>query len=108
MRPSNRRGTRYTPDLTSLLDVLFIIVFLALIRAAATSQQLAAQAAPAPPTPVVAPPVITPDVAALRARALANVKADLDGRSALVVRVSAAGTVEAIEADATRRALDVP
>ncbi len=110
MRPRSRRGTRYTPDLTSLLDVLFIIVFLALIRAAATSQQLAAQAAPAPPPPSepVAPPVITPDVAALRARALANVKADLDGRSALVVRVAADGTLEAIEVDGARRALDVP
>ena len=38
----NRRRVHVPPDLTSLFDVLFIVIFAALIRAAAT-QQAAAQ-----------------------------------------------------------------
>lgn len=106
MRPHRRRRVHVAPDLTSLLDVLFIISFLALIRAA-SAQQLATKQAP-PPRPAVAVPVVPADVAVLRERALANVKADLDARTPVVVRVSAAGTVTAIEADGATKALDIP
>lgn len=108
MRQRAGRHARYTPDLTSLLDVLFIIVFVALIRAAA-AQELAAQAAPAPQKPVIAvAPAPPPEIAALRARALANLEAELEGRTPLVIRISATGTVEALEVGGERRPLDVP
>ncbi|MDQ3364885.1 MAG: hypothetical protein M3680_05595 [Myxococcota bacterium] len=106
MRPRPRRHVRYTPDLTSLLDVLFIIVFVALIRSAAAQELVAQAATKVPPQPVVIPP--SPEVAALRTRALANLEANLESRAPLVVRVSAAGTIEALEVGGERRALDVP
>jgi hypothetical protein len=104
---SRRRGQK-PPDLTSLFDVLFIVVFASLIRAAAV-EKAAAQAAKPPPAPVKpVAPAIPPDVAALRTRALADLDKQLATRTPLVVRVSGAGTVEAIEADGKRIALDVP
>jgi hypothetical protein len=88
--------------------VLFIVVFVALIRAAAAQQALA-QATTPPPKPVVPePPPPPPDVAALRQKALASIQADLAGRTPLVIRISATGTVEALEAGGKRTPLDVP
>jgi hypothetical protein len=84
------------PDLTSLFDVLFIVIFAALIRAAAV--QAAAQ--PKPPAPPVAL-----DRSVLRARALAEVDAT---RKTVVVRVSAKGTIAMIEVDGTSQAIDAP
>lgn len=107
MKVRVRRRVRRPPDLTSLFDVLFIIVFVALIRAAAAQQALAQVTAP-PPKPAPQPPQPPADVAALRTRALATITADLAGRTPLVIRVSATGTVEAIEADGKKLALDVP
>ncbi len=107
MKPRTRRGrVRRPPDLTSLFDVLFIVVFAALIRAAAAQQALAQATAPAPP--ISRPPQPPPDVAALRVRALASITAELSERTPLVIRVSAAGTVEAVEADGKKLPLDVP
>jgi hypothetical protein len=92
------------PDLTSLFDVLFIVIFAALIRAAAVQQ---AVAAPKPPEPH-APPVKL-DPSSLRARALADLGADLAARPAVVVRVSAAGTITALEiTDGKAITLDAP
>ena len=102
MRP--RRHVRRPPDLTSLFDVLFIVVFAALIRAAAV--QHAAEPAPRPVVPVPPPP--SPAVAALRARALAQLDAALAARTPLVVRISAGATIEALEVDGRRIALDAP
>ena len=109
MRPRVRRHIRRPPDLTSLFDVLFIVVFVALIRAAA-AQHAADQAAAAtpPPKPRFVPPVVAPDVAALRTRALANLHADLEARVPLVIRVTATGSVEALEVEGRRIPLDVP
>ena len=98
-----RRHFRMPPDLTSLFDVLFIVIFAALIRAAA-AQQAAAQ--PPPPKPL--PPPVVLDPATLHARAVASVDKDLAARPAVVVRVSNAGTVTAIEADGKSTPLDVP
>jgi hypothetical protein len=44
----------------------------------------------------------------LRTRALATIGAELSQRTPLVIRVSAAGTVTALEADGKQLALDVP
>ncbi|MBV8758862.1 MAG: hypothetical protein JO257_16355 [Deltaproteobacteria bacterium] len=78
-----RRGRRQPPpDLTSLFDVLFIVIFAALIRAAAV--QHAAEAAPKPP-----PPPKPLDPASLQARAGIQVSE----RPNVIVRVAADGHV---------------
>lgn len=107
-----RRGQR-PPDLTSLFDVLFIVVFAALIRAAAIQNAAEAKPAPAPaPTPAVkptpAPPALPVDVATLRMRALVDLDAQLAKRAPLVIRISPQHTISSIEADGTQIALDVP
>ena len=106
MRP--RRHAYRRPDLTSLFDVLFIIVFASLIRAAAVENAAAKAARPPPPPVVPAVPEVAPDVAALRARALAELEAQLATRAPLVIRISALGTIEAVEAEGARIPLDVP
>jgi len=100
-----RRQVRRPPDLTSLFDVLFIIVFAALIRAAAVEH--AAAQPPAPPAPPRAPD-LPPAVAALRQRALADLDAGLAARAPLVVRVTRDGTIDALEVDGQRLALVAP
>jgi hypothetical protein len=96
-----RRHARMPPDLTSLFDVLFIVVFAALIRAAAVEQ--AAAHPPQAPAPVV-PPAAT----ALRQRALADLSADLAGRTPLVVRITKDARIDALEVGDKRIAVDVP
>jgi hypothetical protein len=108
VRTRTRTRVRRPPDLTSLFDVLFIVVFVALIRAAAAQHALA-EATAVPERPVAPPrPAPPPDVAALRAKALASLHADLAGRTPLVIRISAAGSVEALEVDGAKTPLDVP
>lgn len=101
---ARRHGYR-KPDLTSLFDVLFIIIFAALIRAAAVENAAAKVPAPPPPKPMPATP---PAVAQLQKAALADLDKQLAARAPLVIRVSAAGVVTAIEADGKRIPLDVP
>ena len=103
---SRRQGYR-KPDLTSLFDVLFIIIFAALIRAAAVENAAAKAARPAP-APKPTAPATPPAVAQLQKKALADLNTQLAARSPLVIRVSAAGVVTAIEASGTPIALDVP
>ncbi len=102
----SRRHAYRRPDLTSLFDVLFIIIFASLIRAAAA--QNAAEKALAPPPAIPTKPAPPPDVAALRTRALAEFDKQLATRTPLVIRISAKGIVDAIEVDGRRIALDVP
>jgi hypothetical protein len=102
-----RRHVRRPPDLTSLFDVLFIVVFAALIRAAAVEQAAAHPPAPRPPTRSTAP-VTPPAIAALRQRALADLDAALASRTALVVRITRDGTIDALELEGKRIALDAP
>lgn len=104
---SRRQGYR-KPDLTSLFDVLFIIIFAALIRAAAVENAAAKASQPAPPPPRPTAPATPPAVAQLQKAALADLNAQLATRAPLVIRVSAAGVVTAIEADGKVIALDVP
>ena len=104
-----RRHVRRPPDLTSLFDVLFIVVFASLIRAAAVQNAAAQAQQPAPPPkPRPTGPVLPADVATLRTRALADLDKQLATRAPLVIRVAATGTIEAIEVDGKRIALDVP
>ena len=101
----SRRRVRQPPDLTSLFDVLFIVVFVALIRAAA-AQSMAAQPPVKPVTPQPPPP--PPEIAQLRTEALANLEKDLEGRTPIVLRVSAEGAITALEIGGEKRPLDVP
>jgi hypothetical protein len=118
MKARGKRPVRRPPDLTSLFDVLFIVVFVALIRAAAAQQEVQRLTPPPPPPPTPAPPSPPPpppDVALLRAQALAGLERDLAGRTPLVVRISTQverdrvkGTVASIEHEGQELALDVP
>jgi hypothetical protein len=111
---SRGRRIRRPPDLTSLFDVLFIVVFVALIRAAAAQHEVERLTPPpAPPRP--APPAPPPAVAALRTKALSNLERDLAERTPLVVRISTQaertlvkGTIKMIEYEGRKLALDVP
>jgi hypothetical protein len=100
----SRRHVRRPPDLTSLFDVLFIVVFAALIRAAAVEK--AAAHPPLPPEP--AAPVVPPAAAALRQHALADLNADLAARTPLVVRITRDARIDALEVGDRRIAVDVP
>jgi hypothetical protein len=102
-----RRRVRRPPDLTSLFDVLFIVVFVALIRAAA-AQNAEAEATRPPPKAAPQPPQPPAPVAALKARALANLTVELASRSPLVIRINELGVVEQLEVDGKQLALDVP
>ena len=95
-----RRHVRMPPDLTSLFDVLFIVIFAALIRAAAVQQ--AAAAKPAPPAPPPPPQKIEPTV--LQQHAMT----ELATRPTTIVRVSSAGEITALEQNGQVTPLDVP
>ena len=99
---SRRRGQK-PPDLTSLFDVLFIVVFVALIRAAAAEHEVAEAAKDKePPKPVVPPkPPLPVDVSKLQSQALKNVTAELAGRQPLVIRISDKGVITAEEGAST-------
>jgi hypothetical protein len=100
----SRRNPRMPPDLTSLLDVLFILIFAALIRAAAADQAAEASAKPSPPQP----PPMPLDPQSLRARALADLGSNLAARPSVVLRVSAKGTITTFESQGKASALDAP
>jgi len=102
----SRRHVRRPPDLTSLFDVLFIVVFAALIRAAAVENAAAHPTPVSPPKPSA--PAIPPAVAALREHALTELGAELAARTPLVVRITKDATIEALEVDGKRLALDAP
>ena len=99
-----RRHVRVPPDLTSLFDVLFIVIFAALIRAAAVEQ--AAQAATKPPPPA-APPVRLANVE-LQVRALADLGKQLAARPYVVVRVTGKGAISALEIGDKQTSLATP
>jgi len=103
MRERVKRRVRKPPDLTSLFDVMFIVVFVALIRAAA-AQQAAATPAPVVADPRPKPPPIPQNIAELRTRALAQI----GDRVPLVIRVSAQGTITGIEAAGVAKQIDLP
>lgn len=99
-----RRHMRRPPDLTSLFDVLFIVVFAALIRAAAVEN------AAAHPPQVARPsaPAVAPAVAALRQRALIDLDAELASRTPLVVRITRDGTIDTLDVGGKQLRLGTP
>lgn len=96
------------PDLTSLFDVLFIVIFAVLIRAAAAQQVAAAAEAAKPPPAPPAPPPVKLEPSALQARALADLDKQLAARPAIILRISDAGSLVAIETHGTSLPLDTP
>ena len=94
------------PDLTSLFDVLFIVIFACLIRAAGAEHAVAQTLAPPPRRPPVA--VAPLDPASLHARALGQLDRELAAKTAVVVRIAAAGTITALESGGKVEPLDVP
>jgi hypothetical protein len=100
-----RRHVRVPPDLTSLFDVLFIVIFAALIRAAAAEHAVAEAAK----SPAVHPVPVTPlDPASLQARAIKTVNDDVAAKTPVIVRVSAKGTITSLDSEGNTAALDVP
>lgn len=96
----SRRRVIGRPDLTSLLDVLFILVFAALVQTASREEEEAVAepepepVAPAPPDAGVAEPAIpTPELA---------------GRTVAFLRVSRHGVLTAIELPTGQTPLGVP
>lgn len=102
----SRRARRRQPppDLTSLFDVLFIVIFATLIRAAAVQSAAAHPAQPSPPKPESPP--IKLEVAQLHTRAVATANSDIASRPTVVVRISTAGNVTAIETAAPTGAVE--
>jgi hypothetical protein len=114
MRGRSKRHVRRPPDLTSLFDVLFIVVFVALIRAAAAQQEVARLTAPPPPLKP-APPAPPPSVAVLRTKALEGLERDLAERTPLVARLAVQidgdrtkATIAALEHAGQTLPLDLP
>jgi hypothetical protein len=102
---SRRRFVHAPPDLTSLFDVLFILIFAALIRTAAV-QQAAATPAPPPAKPTL-PPVQLAN-AQLHAAALADLGKQLSSRPFVVVRIAGKGSITGLELGDKPIALDTP
>lgn len=98
-----RRGVRYA-ELTSLLDVLFILVFASLVQAAALVKKAREPAASPPParaatSPTLPRPGLPPSRAAVRRQAAARLLDLLRKRGIIYVRVSAAGVLTAVEVE---------
>lgn len=100
-----RSRSRIRPlDLTSLFDVLFILVFVSLVSAGVNQQRAERAEAAIPEPPPPSPPLPPPTDAALRKLALAEIGL----RPSLVVRVSKAGVITAVEAGGKTVTMDVP
>jgi hypothetical protein len=107
-----RRRTRTEGSLTSLLDVLFIIVFATLVQSTARGdERLAAErevadAVAKSPEPVVpAPPA---ELAALRDAAVSATTARMKSAPLVAVRIGADGTIVDVEWAGEKRALGLP
>ncbi len=105
---SRRRATS-PGSLTSLLDVLFILVFASLVQSTARGEERTAAAAPADEPVATAPEVPAPPaaMAALRSAARAAVDARLTQAPLVVVRIAADGLLVELE-HAERRPLGLP
>lgn len=95
----NRPLVQYS-TMTSFLDVLFLLVFAALIHAADLAQKAQAKPAAKPPAADAVP--LTPgqvaiDPERLRKVALAEILAGLESRQAVVARVGADGRLRQLE-----------
>jgi hypothetical protein len=108
----SRRAAPSAPSFTSLLDVLFILVFAALVRTAALQQAAADKAEPAAEDqlPVVSPPrpPQPTDRAALQKRAYAHFDASLRARRMVIARIGRDGAVTAVEDGGKTLPLNMP
>ena len=107
-----RRRSAQPESLTSLLDVLFILVFASLVQLAASGEKKEEEvvAAVVPDAGVPAAPV-APELAPpseLRQRALGELTRALEGRKVIVARIAVDGTLRALEHDSGTVALGVP
>jgi hypothetical protein len=101
-----RRGAR-PESLTSLLDVLFILVFASVVQVAASrgNEEVSAAAAPPPDAGVAAVETIDAGVAApadtgaLRRRAIGELTRGLEDRAAVVARVGVDGVLRGLDGD---------
>lgn len=102
----SRRPPPQYSSLTSLLDVLFILLFAALVQSAQLVAEADAGTAEVTPAPVTAAPEPPPDAgvadaavppAPLRQQALARVAESMSARRMVYARVSADGALVAIE-----------
>ncbi len=100
-----RRRVQPPGSLTSLLDVLFILVFASLVQSSASGDAPAAATVPVGSPPVPLPP---PSFAALRQAAVAAATAQVEGAPLVVVHVAADGTAAELEEASGRRAIGVP
>jgi hypothetical protein len=107
-----RRRTRPEGSLTSLLDVLFIIVFATLVQSTArgderaAAEREAADAVVTSPEPVVpAPPA---ELAALRDAAVSATTARMKSAPLVAVRIGADGSILDVEWAGEKRALGLP
>lgn len=110
-----RRRSRPDGSLTSLLDVLFIIVFATLVQSTARGDErvadaeraaAAAAAAKAAPGPVVpAPPA---ELVALRDAAVSATTARMKSAPMVAVRIGADGTIVDVEWAGEKHALGLP
>ncbi|HVK74958.1 MAG TPA: hypothetical protein VM734_16630 [Kofleriaceae bacterium] len=95
-------------SLTSLLDVMFILVFVLLVQTAAKADRAAiAAAAPAPPAPAPAP-VLPAATVAVQEAARATLARRIEGAPTLVARIAADGRLTALELPDRRLDLAVP
>ena len=102
-------------SLTSLLDVLFILVFASLVQsqargavAGASAAEAAATDAVAPGAPLVPAPVVAPSFAAAREAAVAAAAKQVAGAPLVVARVGADGALVELELAGEKRPLGVP
>jgi hypothetical protein len=117
-----RRPVQYAP-LTSLLDVMFILVFASLIHSAALEKKHSEAAIIAKPVPVpvtkpavpAAPPAqVDPavqaarDAEALRRAAVAQLVTGLEGRSPVVARIGRDGVLRALDRMSDGRVVTAP
>lgn len=109
-----RRRSKPEGSLTSLLDVLFIIVFASLVQSTArgeervveAEQAAAAKAKPAPVVPVVpAPPA---ELVSLRKAAVTATTKHMETAPLVAVRIAPDGTLVDVEWAGERRALGLP
>ena len=99
-----RRRVQPPGSLTSLLDVLFILVFASLVQSNASGDAPATVPVASPPVPSPPPP----SFAALRQAAVAAATAQVEGAPLVVVHVAADGTAAELEEASGRRAIGVP
>jgi hypothetical protein len=99
---SRRRQAR-GPDLTSLIDVLFILVFAALIQTAGPEAEEVEAAPPEPAIPPDAGVEAAPDAGAPEVST-----AELAGRAVVLARVDRAGVLTRLEVGGAPIAVGVP